>query len=95
MFCLQCEGGILTWRNGFFENSDELHSVLQLPLSLRTRTVSVASQLTQRIICLPPSSVCTSHRAGSIGDEGGVGSPVLAVRFHSDGAGNISGRGAE
>lgn len=57
--------GIHTWRDGFFENSDELHSVHRLPsLSRHTvarSVVSVAAQHTGRILLLPRSSVGSSH----------------------------------
>lgn len=64
--------GIHTWRDGFFENSDELHSVHRLPSlsshgrSLARSVVSVAAQHTGRILLLPRSSVGSSHGAGSV-----------------------------
>lgn len=81
----ECVAPINTWRDRFFENSDELHSVHRLlSLSLHTvasSIVSVAAQCSQRIIFLPQSSVGASHGAGSVGDKRGVRSPLLSVCF--------------
>ncbi len=95
---------IFTWRDRFFEDSDELHSVHRLPLSLSlsltlhsvaNSIVSVAAQRSQRIIFLPRSSVGASHGAGSVGDKrADVPRCELGV-FHSKGAGNVNDRGAE
>ncbi len=97
MMCVKCAGFILTRRDRFFEDSDELHSAgCSLSLhSVASSLVSVAAQRSQRIIFLPRSSVGASHGAGSVGGKTGGSSRCSLGVSHSDGAGNVNGRGAE
>ena len=82
---------LLTWRDGFLEDRDELHSVPSALSSLgRCRLPRSAHS---GIIFLQRGSVGASHGAGSVCEEGGGGSLVLARGFHSDGAGNVNGSG--